>query len=183
MNYSISILMLLMFSFTIIKSNPRKNISNQNSWIEHRAEYPDAGFVLEFKYPANLVIADHLDNCICVGVNTEHYNENEASFEDNTRQWCICLRDTSEFSINHLISSWKPANKEDITEKRDTVKIDNLKAIRVTYKSKEPKATYRQLIYIKKYSTLFEVMNVDESTSEDFKLFFESIKIELYKRP
>jgi hypothetical protein len=153
-------------------------MSNQKSWIEHRAVYPDAGFVLSFKYPSNITVANSIDNCLCVGVNTEHYDENEASFEDNTRQWCVCVQDTADYSINYLISSWKTAFKGEVIEKRDTVTIGNLKALRVTLKSNNPKGSYRQLVYLKKYSILFEIMNVDESTSKDFETFCESIKIE-----
>jgi hypothetical protein len=151
---------------------------NQNNWIKHRAVYPGAGFIIEFKYPSNLVIAGEIDNCLCVGTNTEHYNENEASFEDNTRQWCICLFDSTQFTAEYFISSWKTVFKGEVIEQRDTVSIGNLKTLRVTLKSIEPETSYRQLIYLKKYSTLFEVMNVDESTSKEFEVFCESIKIE-----
>jgi hypothetical protein len=144
--------------------------------------YPDAGFVIEFKYPTNLVIASEIDNCLCVGVNTKHYDENEASFEDNTRQWCICLFDSTQFTSDYFISSWKTAVKGDVLERRDTVTIGNLKTLRVTLKSKESSASYRQLVYLKKYSTLFEIMNVDESTSKDFVRFYKSIKIEEYRK-
>lgn len=181
MNYSV--LVLLLFSCSITQSNSRKNMLNQNRWIEHRAIYSDAGFIIEFKYPNSIAIARSIDNCLCVGVNTEYYNEDEASFEDNTRQWCICMQDTADYSINYLISSWETTFNGEVVEKRDTVTIGNLKALRVTLKSKEPSASYRQLIYLKKYSTLFEIMNVNESTSKDFEVFCESIKIEGNKKP
>ncbi|MDP2234790.1 MAG: hypothetical protein Q8J88_00010 [Bacteroidales bacterium] len=158
-------------------------MTNHNSWIEHRAVYPYAGFDIEFKYPNSITIAHSIDNCLCVGVDTEFYNENDASFEDNTRQWCICLLDTTEYSVDYLISSWKTVFTGEVIEKRDTVIIGNLKALRVILKSKEPNASYRQLIYLKKYSTLFEVMNVDESTGKEFEVFCESIKIIRNKKP
>lgn len=183
MNYSISILMILLFSCSIIQDNSKKNILNQNNWIEHRAVYPDAGFVLEFKYPNNITVARSIDNCLCVGVNTKHYDENEASFEDNTRQWCICVDDTANFSVNNLISSWRTTFTGEVVEKRDTVAIGNLKALRITLKNKKPSGSYSQLIYLQKYSTLFEIMNVDESTSKDFEMFCESIKIAKYRKP
>lgn len=183
MNYSISILITLLFSCSITHCNLRKNTINQSNWIEHRTVYPDAGFVIKFKYPNNITLASSLDNCLCVGVNTEFYDDEEASFEDNTRQWCICVLDTADYSIEFLISSWKTEFKGDVIEIKDTVTMENLKALRVTLKSKELSTAYRQLIYLKKYSTLFEIMNVDESTSKDFEMFCESIKIEGYKKP
>ncbi len=183
--YSILVLVLVVV-FLSCHRNQTKTVENSgsvyNQWITHY-DTIDAGFIIEFEYPNNITVARSIDNCLCVGVNTEHYDENEASFEDNTRQWCICMRDTADYSINYLTSSWKTVFKGEVIEKRDAVKIGNLKALRVTLKSKEPKASYRQLIYLKKYSTLFEVMNVDESTSKDFEVFCESIKIEGYKKP
>lgn len=183
MNYSVSILLILLCSCSNNQSNSKKNILNQNSWIEHRAVYPDAGFVIEFKYPTNLVIASEIDNCLCIGVNTEHNDKNESSFEDNTRQWCICLFDSTQFTSDYIISSWKIPFNGEVIENRDTVTIGNLKALRVTLKSRVPRIAYRQLIYLKEYSTLFEIMNVDELTSEDFRIFCESIKIEKYRKP
>ncbi len=184
MNNSISIfLLIILCSCSTSQSKTKKKILEQDSWIEHRTEYPDAGFVVKFKYPTNFVIANEIDNCLCVGVNTEHYNKNEASFEDNTRQWCICLFDSTQFTSEYIISSWKIPFNGEVIENRDTVTIGNLKALRVTLKSREPKASYRQLIYLKEYSTLFEIMNVDELTSENFKIFWESIKIEKYRKP
>lgn len=178
MKYFILVLVVVLLS---CQRNQTKTVENAGSvysqWITHH-DTIDAGFIIEFKYPNNITVARSIDNCLCVGVNTEHYDENEASFEDNTRQWCICMQDTADYSINFLTSSWKTIFKGEVIEKRDTVKIGNLRALRVTLKSNEPKASYRQLIYLKKYSTLFEVMNVDESTSKDFEVFCESIKIE-----
>jgi hypothetical protein len=149
----------------------------ENKWIEYQEAF-DAGFILTFKYPNNIVLADIIDNCRCVGEKTKEYDANEASERANTNQWCVCMQDTADYSINYLISSWKTVFKGEIIEKRDTVTIGNLKALRVTLKREEPNASYRQLVYLKKYSTLFEIMNLDESTNKDFKAFCESIKIE-----
>jgi hypothetical protein len=177
MKYLILVLIVIFFS---CKRNQNKTADNAggvyNQWITHQ-DTIDAGFIIEFRYPNNITIASTIDNCLCVGVNSEHYDSNEASFEDNTRQWCICMHDTADYSTNYLISSWKTAFKGEVLEKRDTVSIGNLKALRVTLKSKEPNVSYRQLIYLKKFSTLFEVMNVNESTLNDFNLFCKSIKI------
>lgn len=82
MNYSISILIAILFSCSTIQHNSRKDTLNKNNWIEHRVVYSDAGFVLNFRYPSNIIVADMIDNCVCVGVNTKYYDENEASFED-----------------------------------------------------------------------------------------------------
>lgn len=156
---------------------------NQNNWIEHRAVYADAGLEVEFKYPNNLVIARQIDNCICVGINTEYYEENQASPEDNTRQWCICLFDSNEYSADYMISSWENSLYCEVVAIRDTVSIENNRAVRATMKSKVSRGSYKQLIYFNKFSTLIEIVNIDESTSEDFEIFWKSIKIEKYKNP
>lgn len=154
--------------------------ANQERWIEHQEIYPDAGFVIEFKYPKEITIARRIDNCICIGTNTEYYNENQASENDNTRQWCICVLDTSDYSIEYLISSWKSLYNGKVTEQRDSITIDNFKAIRVIFKSDIPETSYRQLIYLKKHSTLFEIMNVNEITKKDFETFCKSLSIKEY---
>lgn len=183
MKYLIIVLVVVFLSCLRNQTKTVKNAENGYSqWITHH-DTIDAGFILTFKYPNDLVFADIIDNCRCVGKRTKHYDVNEAAENDNTRQWCICMQDTADYSINYLISSWKTVFNGEVVEKRDTVTIGNLKALRVTLKSKEPSASYRQLIYLKKYSTLFEIMNVDESTSKDFEVFSESIKIEGNKKP
>jgi hypothetical protein len=181
--YFIIVIVVVFLSCLRNQTKTVKNAENGYSqWIIHH-DTIDAGFILTFKYPNDLVFADIIDNCRCVVKRTKHYDINEAAANDNTRQWCICMQDTADCSINYLISSWKTVFNEEVIEKRDTVTIGNLKTLRVTLKSKEPNASYRQLIYLKKYSTLFEIMNVDESTSKDFEVFSESIKIEGYKKP
>lgn len=171
------IVVILILSCSNFQNRPRKTI-NENTWLVHSVSFQEAGFVLKFKYPNNIIVADNIDNCICVGLRTEFYDENQASFEDNTRQWCICVRDPEEFSIDYLISSWKSLCEGKVTEQRDSITIDNVKATRIIFKSVTPEASYRQLIYLKKYSTLFEIMNVNEVTEKDFETFCESIKIE-----
>lgn len=179
---SISVLLTLLFSCSGINPNSQKNTINKNKWIEHCLPYPDAGFVLKFMYPNNIIVADMIDNCICVGIRTKFYDENEASENDNTRQWCICTHDTADITSDYLISSWKSLYNGQVVEQRDSVTIEDLKALRVTLKSKTKNASDRQLIYLKKYSTLFEIMNIYEGTEKDFETFYKSIKIEEYKR-
>lgn len=189
MNY-LTLLVLSSFLFTHCVS--KKSIKNQNDWIEHRAVYTHAGFELEFKYPNNLVIARQIDNCICVGINTEYYDEDQASPEDNTRPWCICLFDSTEYTADYMISTWKNAFNGEVVEIRDTVTVGNIRAIRATLRSIDPGSTYIQfsgiqsssyiqMIYFNKFSALFEIANQDELTSKDFEIFSKSIKVKELK--
>lgn len=191
MKYSISI---LLFPLLIIQCDLKHNVINQNNWIEHRAVYANAGFEIEFKYPDNLVIAREIDNCLCIGNNTEYYEEDQASPEDNTRHWCICLFDSSEYTVDYMISSWKNSFNGEVVEMIDTVAIGNIMAVQATIKSIDPGISYKQfssidsssyiqIIYFNKFSALFEVVNQDESSSEDFEIFWKSLKIEEYRKP
>jgi hypothetical protein len=96
---------------------------------------------------------------------------------------CIFRQIADKFSIDYIISAWNSLSKGKVTEQRDSITIDNVKATRIILKSDTPEASYRQLIYLKKYSTLFEIMNVNEVTEKDFEAFCESINIERYKKP
>lgn len=168
---------LQILSCSNFQNKPQKTI-DENNWLEHAVSYQEAGFNLKFKYPNNIIVADNIDNCICLGIKTEFYDEKQTSFEDNTRQWCICVQDTLEYSIDYLISSWKSHYTEGISEQKDSIVIDNLKAIRITFKNDTFGTPYRQLIYIKKYSALFEIMNTNVATEKDFETFCKSIKIQ-----
>ncbi len=190
MNYSI----FLLFFPLIIQCDNKKNAINQNNWIEHHAVYSNAGFEIKFQYPDNLKIAREIDNCLCVGINTEYYEEDQASPEDNTRQWCICLFDSTEYTIDSMINSWKKAYDGEVCETKDTVKIGNIDAIHVTLQSVDMRTSYIkfssiqssnyiQLIYFNKFSALFEVVNQDSLSNEDFNYFWKSIMVEELRNP
>ena len=172
----------MLFSCSARQSQNTENISEITSqWITHN-DTTDAGFILTFKYPNNVAVADVIDNCRCVGEKIKNEDKNQETDSTNTRQWCICMQDTVDYSLDHLISSWKTVYKGKVTEQRDTIIIDNLKALRVVFKSDIPETSYRQLVYLKKYSTLFEIMNVSEATSKDFETFYKSISIKSYSK-
>ena len=73
--------------------------------------------------------------------------------------------------------------KGQISELRDTIRIADTKALRVILKSNNKNDKYRQLIYLEKYSTLFEVMNIYEDTNEDFEKFYNSLTINETTKP
>lgn len=168
---------LMIFLSCSNNQNISKAMSNEPSWLEHSAAYPEVGFVLEFKYPSDIIVSDNIDNCICVGQKTNFYDVNQSSFEDNTRQWCICVHNPDEISIDYLISSWRSSYKGNVTERWDSITIDNSEAIRIIFNSVTHETSYRQLIYMKKKSAIFEIMNVIEATETDFETFCKSISI------
>ncbi len=191
MNY---LIFVLFFPFIIMQCDYKKNTINQNNWIEHRAVYSNAGFEIKFQYPDNLKIAREIDNCLCVGVNTEYYEEDQASPEDNTRQWCICLFDSTEYTAEYMISSWKKSFNGEVVEIIDTVTVGNIIAVQATLMSIDPgssyirfssiqSSSYIQLIYFNIFSALIEIVNQDELSSEDFEIFWKSIKVEEYNNP
>lgn len=183
MKYIIGFLLVTLLYCSTKPFETKKNIERINSgWITYH-DTIDAGFILTFKYPDNIELADVIDNCRCVGKKTKYYDKNESSEKANTNQWCICMQDTVDYSIDYLISSWKSLYNGQVVEQRETIMIDNLKALQITFKSNNKNTSYRKLIYLKKYSTLFEIINTYEATDKDFETFCKSIKIEEYNKP
>ena len=183
MKYIIGILIAVMlFSCSGRQSEKTESISEiNNEWITYN-DTTDAGFILTFRYPNNLALADVIDNCRCVGKKIKNKDTNQGTDSTNNRQWCICMQDIADYPVNSLISSWKTLYKGQVTENRDTITIDNLKALQVTFKSNIPETSYRKLIYLKKRSTLFEIMNVSEATNKDFETFYKSLTIKNYSK-
>jgi len=184
MKYIIGLLFLFV---TLLSCSTKSSMTtdNINNWVTHR-DTVNVGFIMTYKFPDNLVFADIDDNCRCVGEKLNYNNpKDSAPSEDstNTRQWSICMQDTADNSIEYFISSWKTMFKGQVLEHRDIITIDNLKALRVTLKSKNNNDPYRQLIYLKKYSTLFEIINIFERTNKDFETFYNSLTIEETKKP
>lgn len=146
------------------------------SWATFR-DTVNVGFVMTFKYPDNFV-AENTQNGKCIGNKIEN-PENDIT---NSMKWCIWMQDTSDYPIDHFISSEKSIFKGQVTELRDTISINNSKAIRVTLQSDNKNDPYRQMIYLKKYSTLFEIIN-NYGADKDFETFYNSLTIDETKKP
>jgi hypothetical protein len=146
------------------------------SWATFR-DTVNVGFVMTFKYPDNFV-AENIQNGKCIGDKIEN-PENDIT---NSMKWCIWMQDTSDYPIDHFISSEKSIFKGKVIELRDTISINNSKAIRVTLESDNKNDPYRQMIYLKKYSTLFEIIN-NYGADKDFETFYNSLTIDETKKP
>lgn len=151
-------------------------------WVTYNDTLVDAGFILTFKHPNDLVLADIIDNCRCVGKKNVNTHKNKATNRISSRQWCICMHDSVDYSIDSLISSWKSIYNGNVIEQRDTITFGNLKALQVILKSKTETASFKHLIYLDKYSTLFEIINIDETSERDFETFYKSISIMKYSK-
>lgn len=147
-------------------------------WVVGMESYPDAGFMIRFEYPETIKIASTIDNCISFGIELSDSNEFEANEQDNTRQWSICLHDTVEYSSITLFNSWKSTFSNDVIVESESVEVDRMIVELRTIKSGSKMNEFRQLLYFEKFSTLFEVINKDESTLDNFKIFCKSINIE-----
>ena len=152
------------------------------NWITVHDTISDL-FVLTFKYPSRLKLADQIDNCICIGTKIKNDELNKGMESTNTRQWSICMQDTSDISVDSLISSWKSNFKGKVIEKRDNILVDNSPAICVTLKSNKMNDSYYKLIYLKKGQTLFEIVNIYEKENKDLELFYSNLKIEVITKP
>lgn len=163
------------------QSNQFSNDSTTTQNIKWRTyiDTVDVGFVLTFQYPDNLV-AESIENGRCVGEPIKP--EVVDGSVTNSMRWSIWMQDTSDFPIEHFISSEKSIFKGQVTELRDTININKSKAIRVTLKSDNKNDPYRQMIYLKKYSTLFEIIN-NYGEDKDFETFYNSLTIDETKKP
>ncbi|MES2591045.1 MAG: hypothetical protein V4608_04085 [Bacteroidota bacterium] len=138
------------------------------------------GFVLTFQYPDNLV-AESIENGRCVGEPIKP--EVVDGSVTNTMRWCVWMNDTTESQpIDSLIHSEKYFFKGHVTELRETITVQGIKAIRVTLTSDNKNDPYRQIIYLKKHSTLFEIIN-NYSADKDFEIFYKSFTVNEYKKP
>ncbi len=128
-------------------------------------------FTLMFKYSENRVV-ESIQNGKCIG----NRIENPQNDITNTMEWCIWMQDTSTYSFEHFISVEKSNFNGNISEHRDTITIDNTKALMVTLKNSKSNAAYRRMIYLKKHSTLFEIID-NIGTNDEFERFYKSIEI------
>jgi hypothetical protein len=151
------------------------------SWATFR-DTVNVGFVMTFKYPDNLV-AESIENGRCVGEPIITTDSTADSDVTNTMRWCIWMNDTTESApIDSLISEQRYFFKGQIKEQRENIIVNNEKAIRVTFISNNQNDPYRQMIYFKKYSTLFEIIN-NYGADKDFETFYNSLTIDETKKP
>jgi archaellum component FlaF (FlaF/FlaG flagellin family) len=160
-------------------SQKRIRKSTNFKWVLYR-DTVNVGFVMTFKYHDNLV-AESIENGRCVGEPIKSKVVNGSV--TNSMRWCIWMNDLSETeSIDSLISLRKYIFKGQVTEQRENIMLNDIKAIRVTLTSNDKKDPYRQMIYFKKYTTLFEIVN-NYSADKDFEIFYNSLSIDEIKKP
>lgn len=180
--FGLLILLLTLITCSTKTTKTAENADSTINWVTYSDTVP-VGFVMTFKYPSNFDLADIIDNCRCVGTKIKNYDTNQGTDSSNTRQWSICMQDTADYSVEYLINSWKLMFKGNIDEQRDSISIDNVKALRVILKDNNKDTPYRQLVYLKKYSTLFEIINIYEDTNKDFEKFYRSLTINKTIKP
>lgn len=158
-----------------LNESETENTNSKFNWVTYR-DTVNVGFIMTFKYPDNLV-AESIENGRCVGepIKTDSTADSDVT---NTMKWCIWMNDTAESeSIDSLISSEKYFFKGRVTEQRDSLVVNDIKALRVNFKSDNKNDPYRQMIYFKKYSTLFEIIN-NYGADKDFEIFYNSLTID-----
>ncbi|MDP4281646.1 MAG: hypothetical protein Q8867_05790 [Bacteroidota bacterium] len=188
MKYLIGISLLALLYCSTIPLEAKKGICKRSvQWIVYKDNIDDGGgFILTCKYPTKIALADVVDNCRCFGNKLKYNNPEDPDppvDSINTRQWCICMYDSSETSVDYLVSSWESIYKEQVTEQRETLIIGDLKAFQVIFKNRTSDTSFRHLIYFNKYSTLFEIINTNKATENDFNIFCKSIRIDKYSKP
>lgn len=180
--FGLLILLATLISCSTKTTKTAENADSTDNWVTYCDTVP-VGFVMTFKYPRDLELADIIDNCRCVGTKIKNDDTNQGTGSTNTRQWSICMQDTADYSVEYLINSWKGIFKGQVDELRDTINVDNTKALRVILKDSNKDLPYRQLIYLKKYSTLFEIINIDGATNKGFEKFYNNLTINETTKP
>ncbi|MBK7183959.1 MAG: hypothetical protein IPH89_14135 [Bacteroidetes bacterium] len=154
--------------------NPSCSVdATKSEWNTYR-DTVNTGFIMTFKYPENLFV-ESIENGRCVGELTKPKIADDSV--PNTMKWCIWMSDTATETIDSLISSQKYFYKGKVTEQRENITINHMDAVRVTFISNDKNDPYRQMIYIKKYSTLFEIIN-NYGVDKNFEIFYNSLIIE-----
>ena len=152
---------------------------NDVSWVTF-CDTINVSFKITFKYPDNLV-AESIENGRCVGEPIKPQVVDGSV--TNSMRWCIWMNETTESApIDSLISAQKYFFKGQINEKRENIIVNDEKAIRVTFNSNNQNDPYRQMIYLKKYSTIFEIIN-NYGADKDFETFYNSLTINEIKKP
>jgi hypothetical protein len=89
------ILLVTLISCSTKTTRKLEKVNSINNWITYGDTIP-IGFVMTFKYPSDLELADIIDNCRCVGTKIKNYDTNQGTDSTNTRQWSICMQNISE---------------------------------------------------------------------------------------
>jgi len=142
-------------------------------WLKYQESF-ETGFQIEFIYPENLALAGIVDNCRCFDKKNNIKYDSLGELIITPRIWLICLQDSIGYSIEDLIKSNESTINEKYKTYRDSININNVESQRITLIGE---TTYKQLIYLFKYSTLFELTNNKKTTSKDFEHFCESFSI------
>ena len=92
------ILLVILIACSTKKAKTKENTGSTDNWVTYCDTIP-VGFVITFKYPCDLELADIIDNCRCVGTKIKNYDTNQGPDSINTRQWSVCMQDTADYSV------------------------------------------------------------------------------------
>ena len=151
------------------------------TWEKYQEVFPSdrnfMGFSLTFFYPRSIVLLDIVDNCRCVGMKLDKKSKDDDPVwrKVNSPYWSVCMNDTTS-SIENDIKESKATFKFDVKENRDTVTINNEKALRLTITNSNNEFLIQQ-IYFRKFGTSFEVIN-EKGLSPEYEIFLRTLKIQ-----
>ncbi len=120
---------------------------------------------LGFLHPNNtLVSSEENSRCIIAKVNSAKLD------------WCIWLSDSSQCNASQSIDEEKNLIEGQVNIYRDTILIDNIKCLRVTFKSDAAKEPERQIVFLTKLGTALEIIN-RSGVNENFNKFCTTITL------
>ncbi len=120
---------------------------------------------LSFLYPNNTIVSSEENSrCIVAKVNSEKLD------------WCIWLSDSSQCNASQSIDDEKNLIEGQVNIYRDTILIDNIKCLRVTFKSDSAKEPERQIVFLTKLGTALEIIK-RSGVNTDFNKFCTTITL------
>jgi hypothetical protein len=178
-NTLLLLLWLLSFSCSsnnieISQSTSLAALKNSDSLLQWKdfADTIETLFTISLKYPPSLK-AERFQNGIGVGKQIKQLDDAPSNSMD-----CSIWMEEQMYPIDTLVAYEIKASKLKIDQKRENISIANSKALKVTLFNKgDTSQILKQIIYLTKYGTFFEIIN-DRLSAQNFSLLANSIKIE-----
>lgn len=137
---------------------------NADGWTTY-TENINTGLTLTFSHPDNTKVTSD-ENARCISRKIAKTNID----------WCFWLADSSETSISESIAEEKKSFKGQTSIQSDTILIDNIKCYRVTLKSNLKDDPFKQIVFLTKFGTTFEIIN-NSGLNTNFDKFCLTIRI------
>lgn len=157
----INIITALIFIYLFSKTSFGQNADHWTSYIEK----VNTGITLRFLYPDNTKVNSD-ENSRCISTKNGKINID----------WCIWMSDSSEISVKQSIIDEKASFKGQTSIQTDSILIENIKCLRVTFKSNLKTDPFKQIVFLTRLGTTLEIIN-SSGVNSDFDKFCSTINV------